>query len=234
MNISLIMAYYDNPIMLGKQFEVIASYPPVYKNVIEYIVVDDASPRWPAVDVKRPAGLPPFSLYRIKKDIPWNQDAARNIGVHHSNCDWILLTDMDHIVPVETMHYIFTSKLDKKAVYQFARVSAPDMEPYKSHPNSWLMRREMYDKIGGYDERFAGYYGTDGEFRSRVVKKAPLSSLIAPLIRVPRDVIADASTTTYMRKDPKDKETIYRIFRSREMAHGWKTVRLSFPYEQVL
>jgi glycosyltransferase involved in cell wall biosynthesis len=239
MILSLIMAYYDNPTMLKKQFETIAGYPKPVRDCLEYIVVDDGSPRYPAKDVPSPVrsvalGLHGFSLFRIKVDVRWNQDAARNIGVHESKGDWLLLTDMDHLVPLNTMDRVMTMHLDPKLVYQFSRVSAPTMKWYKHHPNSWLMHRTMWDAIGGYDERFAGYYGTDGEFRERVWKHAYIEPLPFDLIRVPREVIADASTTTYARKTPTDKERIRSIATERNKEHGWKPRTLSFAYERVV
>ncbi|HEY6020124.1 MAG TPA: glycosyltransferase family A protein [Candidatus Paceibacterota bacterium] len=234
MYLSLVMAYYDNPTMLRKQYETIAEYSNATKDAMEYIVVDDGSPRWPARDVPRPEGLPKFSLFRIKKDVPWNQDAARNIGVHHSLGKWLLLTDMDHLVPLETMQHIMLVKLNKKIAYTFQRMTLPGWTPYKDHPNSWLMRRSLYEEVGGYDESLAGYYGTDGEFRTRLMKRAPIASLLRPIIRVPREVIPDASTTTYQRKNPADKVAIGAIIAQRAFNPKWRPKRLSFKYERVV
>jgi hypothetical protein len=233
MKLSLIMAYFDNPSMLAKQFETLASYPFDIKRCIDYVVVDDCSPRWPAKDVPQPAYLPRTSLFRIKEKVRWNQDAARNIGVHESKGDWLLLTDMDHLVPQSTMDVIFRMSLRAGVVYTFGRVSAPAMGWYKSHPNSWLMHRSMYEKVGGYDERLAGYYGTDGEFRNRLMKQSKLEELPVALIRVPREVIPDASTTIFERKSDHDRAQIKRIIIARSKEPNWTTKRLSFPYERV-
>ena len=90
-----------------------------------------------------------------------------------------------------------TGKLDERKVYRFSRVDAPDMTPYKPHPNSWVFTRGMFNRIGGYDERLSGFYGTDGEFGKRVERAtAKVVLLDEVLIRYPREVIADASTTT--------------------------------------
>jgi hypothetical protein len=35
----------------------------------------------------------------------------------------------------------------------------------RPHPNSYLMRRADFWHMGGYDEDFRGWYGTDGNFR---------------------------------------------------------------------
>ncbi len=53
-----------------------------------------------------------------------------------------------------------------------SRVDAPNLTPYKPHPNTWLLTTDLFYRIGGYDERFSGFYGTDGEFRNRVQRTA--------------------------------------------------------------
>jgi hypothetical protein len=105
--------------------------------------------------------------------------------------------------------------------------------PYKPHPNSWLMTAKTYERIGGYDERFAGFYGTDSDFRDRAARKADIVMLDQVLIRVPRDVIPDASTRTYLRKQPEDSLNLPRIKATRELDPDWKPLRLSFKYMQI-
>jgi hypothetical protein len=232
MRITQIMAYYDNPTMLKLQLENIAAYPKEIKDRLELIIIDDASPRWPAHFELNP-GIP-MKLYRTKIDIPWNQDFCRNLGAYQANTDWLLLTDMDHLVPLNTMQAII-EKMEREILklhvaYRFDRVSAPDMQPYKLHPNSWLIAREFYCLIGGYDERFAGYYGTDGDFRDRINKFTIIEQIPYPLIRVGRETVADASTTTYQRKKPEDGIAITRIKKER----GNQPPKiLTFEWEEV-
>jgi len=164
-------------------------------------------------------------------DIRWNQDACRNLGVDKAHTEWVLLTDMDHLVTVGLLQRVMYSTCDPKIAYRFSRVSAPNMEPYKLHPNSWFLTRKLYKRVGGYDERFAGYYGTDGDFRDRLDAKAALVQLKEYLIRVPREVIADASTTVYERKTDWDGDNIKRL----KMERGkHPPIRQNFPYERVL
>jgi hypothetical protein len=120
-----------------------------------------------------------------------------------------------------------------RIAYKFARVSAPDMSPYKPHPNSWLMLRSLYDKIGGYDERFAGYYGTDADFRDRLAAIAEIKQVKEALIRYPRTLIHDASTTTYLRKQPEDRDAIARIKRERAQEEDPSPRRFTFEYNRV-
>jgi hypothetical protein len=95
------------------------------------------------------------------------------------------------------------------------------------------MSRWLYDRMGGYDERFAGLYGTDADFRDRLNLHGSVKDLKQHVIRVPRTVTPDASTTTYLRKQPEDREGIARVKAERAGQKGWTTVRLSFPYHRV-
>ncbi len=231
MRITQIMAYYDNPTMLKRQLENIASYSQELKDKLELIVVDDCSPRWPAT-IEVDCGIP-VQLFRTLVDIPWNQDFCRNLGAMKATTNWLLLTDIDHLVPETTIDGLFKKKdLKLNLVYKFDRVSAPDMQPYKPHPNSWFMTRDMYWNVGGYDERFAGYYGTDGDFRDRINVYTDIIQLPLPLIRVGREVIPDASTTTLERKKPEDGQAIQRIKGERGNIHVAPVI-MSFPWEEI-
>jgi hypothetical protein len=225
------MPYYINAGMLKAQFEMLRNLPANLRDLIGVVVVDDGSPTAPAVP-ELLNGIP-LQIYRIDIDIRWNQDAARNIGVRHAENNWVLLTDIDHMVPSKTWASLLLRDWDPAKVYQFSRVSAPEMTAYKMHPNSWFMTRDMYERIGGYDERLAGYYGTDGDFRDRVrINAKEIVMLKDVLIRVPRTHIPDASTTTYLRKQPIDKE-MRAIKDARDAIKGWQTERYRFPYHKV-
>jgi hypothetical protein len=94
------------------------------------------------------------------------------------------------------------------------------------------MTKEMFDRIGGYDERFAGYYGSDGEFRDRVRKHAGEPVMLEQyLLRVPREIVPDASTTVYGRKEQQDREGVERA--RRLIAKDPVPKRLTIEWERV-
>lgn len=233
--ITLVLPFYDNPGMLAVQQRAWRSYPKALRAQLHVIVVDDGSPRWPARPHVEETGIASFRLYRTLVDVRWNWLFCRNLGVALATTDWVLLTDIDHVLPVATLSAIVTRKLDPRVVYRFSRVDAPKLTPYKPHPNTWLLTPALFDAIGGYDERFSGYYGTDSEFRERVLataKKVVMRDEV--LIRYPREVIADASTTTYGRKEKQDTQNVTRIREERALISDWRPLRLTFPYERLL
>ncbi len=246
--ITIINPYYDNPGMLLRQLRQWNSYN---DNIhFEVIVCDDCSPNYPAFDaavmcsdniaVKQIAQFP-FQLYRIKENIRWNWLACRNLAAHKADKNsWLLLTDIDHLVPDDTMNYLWKATnagaFNKKKFYLFSRVDAPNLTPYKRHPNSYFMHRDLYWKIGGYDEEFSGHYGTDGMYRRRCVATAGEGvKMDVPLIRYPREVIPDASTTEFRRKEGRKKSDIHDI-RKKKQAEGRadKPWTLTFPWERLL
>lgn len=234
---TLVMAYYRNGSMLIEHTRCWRELPPEIASNLHVVIIDDGSPRDTAMEALRSVELPPlasFQLWRMLRDVPWNQDACRNLGVRYSRTEWLLLTDMDHIVPPTTWYALMLGALKKKTVYRFARVSAPHMQPYKSHPNSWALTKRTYWECGGYDERLAGNYGTDGDFLVRVRGRRTIEELSDVLIRVPREVIADASTTTLERKRPEEKDNIRRILAERPSDPNWQPLHFSFPHERVL
>lgn len=235
-SITLVMAYYQNRRMLVEHLRRWEAFPADILEHLHVVIVDDGSP--PSQDalgaiISRPP-VRSLQLWRMLTDIPWNQDACRNLGVRHARTEWVLLTDMDHIVPVETWKRLITGKLDKRVAYRFGRVSAPALEPYKRHPNSWALTRDTYWECGGYDERLAGNYGTDGDFYSRVKGRRNIVDLPEVLVRVPREVIPDASTTTLKRKEVAQKENIRRLMSERAADPHWRPLHFSFPHKRVL
>lgn len=230
---TLVMAYFKNAGMLARQYEHWRGLPDDVKAALQVIVTDDASPEGSgAQPPAEPLGLD-FQLYRITRKVEWNWIAARNIGADKADRPWLLLTDMDHLLPVETARALVNGDFSERFIYRFSRVDAPDLTPYKPHPNSWFMTRQMYDHIGGFDERFSGCYGSDYDFRNRCAAGAKKVVLLdAPLVRFPREVVADASTVDFARKHSEFAARLPAA-RARIAAEGGPPLRLSFPFERV-
>jgi len=200
--VSLVFAYYENPSMLELQWREIAKYPASVKKKLEVLIVDDGSPTRPAVDVARPQNLPRLSIFRIDRDLHWNQDAARNIGAYEAQSPWLLLTDIDHVVPAETLSHLIGLKKDPSVFYTFSRIKFATGEKREPHPNSYLMTKDLYWAIGGHDEDYAGIYGKDFLFRKRAHRHTSEVVLHdAPLARVGSTLVGDAGTRTISRQN---------------------------------
>ncbi len=246
--LTLVLPYFQNKGMFEEQQRVWMDYPEALRAALHVILVDDASEKAQRLSPKQIAvqGLASLRMYRTRKKVRWNWLFSRNLGVQEATTAWVLLTDIDHVMPAQTLDRLVHGSLEERNVYRFSRADAPHRWPYdlcecpgyKPHPNTWLMTTRMFtERIGGYDERLSGCYGTDGEFRDRVKDHARAVVLLSEvMIRYPREVIEDASTlpSVYTRKgDPANDEDLCRRRAERAEIKNWRPLRVTFPYEQI-
>lgn len=248
--LTIVLPHYTNLGMLAEQQAIWASYPDDLRARVHVIVVDDCSPKGSRISPKAVTcqGLASCRVYRLLQKKRWNWLGCRNLGAKLATTEWLLLTDIDHGLPLVTLRRILDGPLDPRVVYRFARVDAPhpwpydleDCSPYKPHNDTWLMTRTMFfdDRVGGYDERLSGCYGTSGEFKDRVMAVARAHvGLTVPMIRYPRFVIPDASTlpTVYTRKgDPTNDADLQRRKHARAQIPNWRPLHGLIPYEEVV
>lgn len=239
-HLTMVMPYYMNPGMLARQYELWTSYPDELKARIDVVIVDDGSPEHHAIDVSRSSGLPGLTIYRVQVDIPWNQHGARNLGAKQARGPWLFMTDMDHMLPTESLRRLLAYD-DGQRVVTFARVDAPDMLPTvrpdgtrKPHPNTFAVTKRDYWKVGGYDEAYCGIYGTDSVFTNRLFALGVDHREDMPIIRVPREVVPDASTTTLLRKEGRPHNASAMI-KAKKKAMGMEhtNLTLNFSWERV-
>jgi len=225
--VTLVLPYYENPRFLAQQLGWWSTYSTHLKQFLSVILVDDCSPTTTAASVLEAIGAPVLlRQFRIDVDVRWNWLAARNIGAHHAKDGWLLLTDMDHVLPATTLDGLVYGKHDPGTIYGFSRRESTG-ENIAPHPNSWFMTRDMFWTVGGYDERLSGFYGTDGLWRRRLAETAPMAILSDRLIRHER--LGDSSTISYLRKQPIDAA----VKRISDKAKGLPAKTLTFPYHEV-
>jgi hypothetical protein len=256
--LSLVSPYYRNPGILRRHLQIWRDeWPADLKARVEVVLVDDGSPEGStAAEVlsgEDLATLPTLSLYRVLVDKPWNQHGATNLGCRVARAKWILKTDIDHIAPPATLAEVLRRlpAMSSKEVLTLGRVDAPAEAPWragdwpsmprtvrddgslKPHVNSYVVSRKRYWKLGGYCESFIGY-GTDSQFRRKLFGPGMTTHHLhdAPLIRVDRSVIPDASTTTYSRETQRCDVKAVLARKALEGRSGQTTV-LDFPWERV-
>lgn len=115
---------------------------------------------------------------------PWSQPCARNAGAKVAKGEYLLMTDIDHVLSKESVYAALdfdgdkmmfprkwgildiTGCLDRNlevlaryglslALYDKRGLSAG------SHPNTFVMRKSIFEELGGYDESYCGKYGGD-------------------------------------------------------------------------
>jgi len=227
-NVTLVLPYFENPQFLKQQLAWWKTYPvESLQDFFSVIVVDDGSPNSPAEAVLQdiPHTLD-VKLFRIDVDVRWNWLAARNIGAKHAE-GWCVFTDMDHVITQPCLESLVYGQHDARMIYGFSRIESTG-EVKAPHPNSWFMTRSMFWNVGGYDETLSGHYGTDGSWRRRLARTAPMAILSDRLVR--HEYVTDSSTTTYKRKQPIDS-AVKRLDRSG--SPDFKPKVLSFPYHEV-
>ncbi len=248
--LTLVLPHFMNLGMLAEQQKIWSDYPADLLACLHVVVIDDCSPKGhrPSAAAVTVQGLASFRLYRLLEKKRWNWLACRNLGAKVAATDWVLFTDMDHALPVETLRRLLSGDLDPRRAYRFGRVDAPhpwpyrldECAPYKMHPDTWLMTKAMFFSkgIGGYDERLSGCYGTSGEFRDRVFATASAAVILPdPMIRYPREVIPDASTSpsVYTRKnDPANDAELVKRKAARDRIKGWRPLHGLVPSELVV
>lgn len=101
-------------------------------------------------------------------DIPWACSRAKNIGAINSNREWLFFLDVDHR-PVPEWFARDVQRLSRASVNLCRR-------EYKGD-TAWpvqiaIVDRDLFFKVGGFDERFDGNYGyEDKHFNYKVGKQ---------------------------------------------------------------
>jgi hypothetical protein len=131
----------------------------------------------------------PFTLHCTGDRRPWTQPRARNIGASLAGSARLLFFDIDHIVTPEITALCLEYEgdmmqwtrapgvLDENGAIITERSTLRDYglsdQMEGVHINSFMIRRELFDRLGGYDERFCGRYGGDDvDFQDRYERLA--------------------------------------------------------------
>ena len=219
--------YYMNQSMLKEHLQNWASWPLDLLDQFRFVIVDDASPE-PARIGSHPGEV---WLFRVEKDIPWAWPAAKNIAMKEIPAGPALLTDIDHLLEAEDAARLLELRVLGNAHYIPRRRRKVDGLEYKRHPSTYILQKELYWRVGGFEERWLGSYGTDFMMRRRIQRlsdRVELDDIWLTLYG--REVISDASTTCFGRKG---SEYHLHTPEMKQAANGPVQVVLSQPYHRV-
>lgn len=125
--------------------------PKILKEGIKLIIVDDCSPK----PLEKQDGA---ECYRIIDDIRWNCTGAKNLGFTMAS-GWIINSDIDHIITKELVDKLEKMPKDKNTVYILGREFSDGSKDVYPSRNVYLIHKSVWEKVGGFDEDFAGNYG---------------------------------------------------------------------------
>ena len=175
------------------------------------VIVDDCSQK----PLKCPSGA---DCYRIDTDIQWNQPGAKNLGFQEAD-GWIVCADIDHLVTRENQDSILKMKKKKGTIYYLGREDTDSI-------NLFLIHKEDFEKIGGYDEDFSGNYGYDDvEFLWRCQKNLN----IVERRDVKAKVFAEESSSK-MERDVEMNKELLKYKRHNEKNEG---ARIRFKWHKI-
>jgi glycosyltransferase involved in cell wall biosynthesis len=180
LKISIIIAVYQSHEIVRRQ---LLHLNRIKTDDTEIIIVDDNS-------------NPPLEGARLNTHSPirWNVGVARNMGVEVSRGEYLFFTDIDHIISKEALEdalnftgnkMIFRRQiavLDENGfITQDERVLKDwgwrgDELDASVHGNTFVMRRDVFEGLGGFKEHLTGKHptkrqGIDTNFNHRWNKK---------------------------------------------------------------
>ena len=171
MKVSIVIAILNSHEIVRRQLLYFTKMP--LPEGVEVVFVDDGS-NPPLVDLPIVKEIPFVTMHRIDNPGKWTQPAARNYGAKQAKGEFCILTDIDHIIPLELIEIAMDPPAD---VVRFKREVAvldengnftQDWDTLREwkfdhnqlriapHGNSYLIRTGVYLGCGGVDERYVG------------------------------------------------------------------------------
>ena len=148
--IEIVYPYYNNHAAFDAIKEKLSLLP------CKITIVDDGSNPALQSDIKN------IRIMRIEGDKPWNQANANNIGIRSIDQDSVVLRmDIDHYIEPDDFPIFekIAKTLPEKTIVNFKRYRKDSECVINCGCNIFLMRRQDFVDIGGYDESFCGNYG---------------------------------------------------------------------------
>jgi hypothetical protein len=241
--IGLVYAYFDNPQMLRHHLDKWLQYDSSVLRRMQFIIVDDCSQTVAADTVirdrwgsHRPVD---FMVFRVQVNRPWGQDGARNIAMKQTEAMWNLMTDMDHeLSPSAALRMNkFVDDYAERGHYYMPGRCRSSGTPYHSHPNTFLFHKQDFWEMGGYDEDFVGYYGSDGNFRKCAKAWGLIEEYIDTWKMVMYEIndIGDCNTRGLTRKEGELWAAKNQYLNQKRTGPGYRAINPHrLPYSRVM
>lgn len=214
----------------------------------EIIIVDDASSDFPAPPIVENAisdeliiGADKISVYRIQEDYGFNAHGARNLAAQQSTSEWLFFLDVDLRLDEDFMAEL-AKLVDILGPQNYILCNLFGGDP----GNIFCVRREDFQKAGGYDEELRGYHMGDKIFRERLDSFClpHLMDAILPCDRMGRKVYEDDSITgtlypddhsVVQRKQIHIQDQLDMIEQRNQEPELWESIpKIQFEWDKVI
>jgi len=156
--VSIITAVLNSHEIVRRQ---ILHYEKMNLRDVEILFIDDGS----VPELKDTSSMVNFDIYRTNDERPWTEHIARNIGVGLAEGEYVILIDIDYILPKESIEYVlrFTGDRinfkrrfgvldengdiahDKKTLKAYSLKSRYFKETYfPGHRSQFAMRQDLF------------------------------------------------------------------------------------------
>lgn len=229
---TLAFTYYNAPKMLTQQLK----YWRMYEGLpVQVLVIDDGSKEFPAIEILKDCDLDFVKLVCIDPDIYMNLSGARNLAFSLAE-DWVFQLDIDHVVPHRSVKTILTQFKVKEEYYIPDRkrvLKCGGLEPLTRHSDTFVMHKDLFWSVGGYDEVLREYYysGPCYLFRKSLkrihTEQVNLDGVFIHFYG--NTIISDASPLMQYpekKKYPKARNYHFSPDREKQLLFGWEEVEI--------
>lgn len=155
---SLVYSIWNPGPAIDKQLEEYRTYSDELRERFEVIWVDDHSSS--ALEIGKLDFKLNLKIARITDDIYWNICGAKNLGFKLAKADWVFSTDHDHMFyKEEDLRAALDMNKTRKTAYFLKRLLPDGRDRKKDHPNTFIIHKDDFWDLGGYDEDFSGHRG---------------------------------------------------------------------------
>lgn len=227
--ITLGTTYYNNPEAIRVFIDKHAKY------VDELIIVDDGSPDYPLADLISPTEK--IKLYLVKKDYGFNSHGCRNLIMTESTNEWVVLVDSDRSFndPEYSFDFFKKTPLISNCRYTFVCHAGYIGNRIHDSVNDFMISKQHFFSVGGYDEEFIGSRCGDREFFVQLRNNGTDRNVpsVDVLLTRPSTSSLEDNHPTISPNDVIDMSTPPDILDRLFVPHPNKPI-LTFDWEQIL